>query len=107
VLKRQLKRAKRRCRRMKRTFNDTDQMMLFLGNQRHTKLHEIASSIEEVQAEISKLQEDLAKETDAQKKRLTEHQYEAEWIRRVFVLTFGPSESLQVQRMQNRYLGQP
>ena len=107
VLKRQLKRAKRRCKRMKRTFNDTDQMMQFLGNQRHTKLHEIASSIEEVQAEISKLQEDLAKETDAQKKRLTEHQYEVEWIRRVFVLTFSPSESLQVQRMQNRYLGQP
>ena len=76
------------------------------GNQRHKKLHEIAS-IEDVQAEISKLQEDLAKETDAHKKRLTEHQYQAEWIRRgFFVLSYSPNESLQVQRMQNRYLGQ-
>ena len=33
--------------------------------------------LQDVQAEISKLQEDLAHESDAQKKRLTEHQYEA------------------------------
>ena len=38
--------------------------------------------VQDVQAEISKLQEDLARETDAQKKRLTEHQYEANKMQR-------------------------
>ena len=48
-----------------------------LLKQQFSVVFRLMRPVQDVQAEISKLQEDLARETDAQKKRLTEHQYEA------------------------------